>query len=168
MPCFWSQIPNIPCYCFYRGTVENRNTIKIFTKIFIMCKKKDDYSFIFCIYRKNISEATVLIQTNVTNWYLDTISLSLSIGIYDWSNKSAWIWTHLQCERYGLAPITDCHSLKYIRSLRRPFSSTLIFQGHLEEPQRVPFSLALHTLPLSIYGWDLEMQDVFLDMCFHT
>lgn len=84
---------------------------------------------------------------------LDTISLSLSIGIYDWSNKSAWIWTHLQCERYGLAPITDCHSLKYMRSLRRPFSSTLIFQGHLEEPQRVPFSLALR-IYLWLGSWD--------------
>lgn len=80
---------------------------------------------------------------------LDTISLSLSIGIYDWSNKSAWIWTHLQCERYGLAPITDCHSLKYIRSLRRPFSSTLIFQGPL-----LTCSTYLAPIYLWLGSWD--------------
>lgn len=83
---------------------------------------------------------------------LDTISLSLSIRVYDWSNKNAWIWTHLQCERFCLALITDCHSQKYIRSLRRPFFSTLIFQGHLEEPQRVSFSLAV-PCPGPIYLW---------------
>lgn len=83
---------------------------------------------------------------------LDTISLSLSIRVYDWSNKNAWIWTHLQCERYCLALITDCHSQKYIRSLRRPFFSTLIFQGHLEEPHRVSFSLAVPCPYLSMAG----------------
>lgn len=83
---------------------------------------------------------------------LDTISLSLSIRVYDWSNKNAWIWTHLQCERFCLALITDCHSQKYIRSLRRPFFSTLIFQGHLEEPQRVSFSLAVPCPYLSMAG----------------
>lgn len=83
---------------------------------------------------------------------LDTISLSLSIGIYDWSNKSAWIWTHLQCERYGLAPITDCHSLKYIRSLRETIFLDTNISGTFGRASKGPL-LTCSTYLAPIYLW---------------
>lgn len=172
MPCFWSQIPSIPCYCFNRGTVKNGNTIKTLTEIFIMYKKKWCYYtnllfFVFFKDHKNISKATVLIRTNVTNWYPRH---NKPVPVY----QSLWLvkqecmdldtptmWKILPSADNRL-PFTEVHT---------QLAETIFLDTNISGTfGRASKGLLLTccTLPLSIYGWDLEMQDVFLDMCFHT
>lgn len=123
--------------------------------------------FVFFKDHKNISKATVLIRTNVTNWYPRH---NKPVPVY----QSLWLvkqecmdldtptmWKILPSADNRL-PFTEVH----MQLAETIFLDTNI-SGTFGRASK-GLLLTCCTLPLSIYGWDLEMQDVFLDMCFHT